>query len=672
MSRDARVQLIALFIAALALAGAGVLSVDIAASQGRHKLVYTTTATQDRNDPAVAMGIAMGAFRGLFVNFLWIRANQMKEDGRYYEAVDLARAITQLQPHFPHVWVFHAWNLAYNISVNTQTNRERWRWVNAGVDLLRTQAIPANPNDTYIHKELAWLFLHKIGGYSDDANLYYKRQLAAEWTFALGPPPPPDPKDRSLEGAINKYVEWLRPVAEAPETLDDVLASSPEAGRLVERVRSELGVEPDWKLLHNATTMGAVLKSGLATEFERTFDDRRQKLATLMRDPSLAKAWPVLMAHLRKRLIVDRYKMDPTLMIRYTKEFGPLDWRHFGAHALYWAKTGVDAGMVRFNKQNKTDYDFVNSGRMVVHALQELWRTGDLYFDFLGFVRNPEDERTFYRASPNVHFIETYGRFLNDHIDAMYKDPEVASVNKFENPKQRAFTLYASGYENFRKDAIRFLFRRGEIARAEKMRDDLRVWPHHNINDPDRAYLFSLPLPEFIEKELENELSRPSVAREEIVGSLQSAFINGLIAGDTKLFDEQMRYAASVHKYYYSRQIVRTQLDQTGGRMGMVDRSFPVVAGTEFAALAMVLDLDSAETMYDAAPPDLKKWAYDLLAERYKTGLDEMSANAKKEGRTLKSFSERFIEPPGMDEQRRTVEQLRRERNQAAPSIEAK
>jgi hypothetical protein len=67
------------------------------------------------------LGIAMGAFRGIFVNWLWMRANDLKEQGKYYEAVDLAKTITRLQPRFPRVWAFHAWNLAYNISVATNT-----------------------------------------------------------------------------------------------------------------------------------------------------------------------------------------------------------------------------------------------------------------------------------------------------------------------------------------------------------------------------------------------------------------------------------------------------------------------------------------------------------------------------------------------------------------------
>src|SRR5690606_9111775 len=160
MQRATRTQLIAAGVMVLALAASGVLAVGLSASAGRHRLIYTDQATEG-DPPQVGLGIAMGAFRGLFVNFLWIRANQLKEDGRFYEAIDLARAITKLQPRFPQVWVFHAWNMAYNISVSTQTPEERWQWVQAGIRLLRDQGIPANPNDMLIHKELAWIFLHK-------------------------------------------------------------------------------------------------------------------------------------------------------------------------------------------------------------------------------------------------------------------------------------------------------------------------------------------------------------------------------------------------------------------------------------------------------------------------------------------------------------------------------
>ena len=180
-------------LALIFFALAGATSIAVNASASRNKLVWTDSAS-DNDPPQVALGIAMGAFRGLFVNVLWIRANNLKEAGKYYEARDLSSAITKLQPRFPRVWVFHAWNMAYNISVTTQTKSERWNWVNQGLQLLRDEGIPANPNDLLLHRELAWIYLHKIQGYTDDANGYYKRMLAVEWTWVLGPPPAPSPE----------------------------------------------------------------------------------------------------------------------------------------------------------------------------------------------------------------------------------------------------------------------------------------------------------------------------------------------------------------------------------------------------------------------------------------------------------------------------------------------
>nr|WP_317134590.1 UDP-N-acetylmuramoyl-L-alanyl-D-glutamate--2,6-diaminopimelate ligase [Leptolyngbya sp. 7M] len=366
--------------------------------------------------------IAMGAFRGMFVNYLWIRANQLKEDGRFYEAIDLARTITKLQPRFPHVWVFHAWNLAYNISVQSFTNEERWRWVSAGIDLLRREAIRANPNDLLIHRELAWIFLHKIGGVMDDANMYYKRQLAAEWTMVLGQPPKPDARDRDLAAAIAKWQDWLRPVAEAPDTLEALYQAEPTTRDLVDRLRSDLGFLPDRRVVQNYTTLTAVLGSGERAVFEREFNDRQRGFVRLMEDPALARAWPALVAHLRKRLLIEQYNMDPWRMIRYTERFGPLDWRHFASHALYWSERGVEEAMTRWTDRNRADFDFVNAGRMVVQSLQELWRSGDLFFDFLSFIRSPDDQRVLYRASPSIHFMDKYGEYLNNHIARIYAD----------------------------------------------------------------------------------------------------------------------------------------------------------------------------------------------------------------------------------------------------------
>jgi len=98
--------------------------------------------------PSLAFAtVALGAFRGLIVDVLWIRADQLKEDGKFFDAKQLAEWITLLQPRFGAVWDFHAWNMAYNISVTIPASRpqERWHWVQNGYELLRDKGIEKNP-----------------------------------------------------------------------------------------------------------------------------------------------------------------------------------------------------------------------------------------------------------------------------------------------------------------------------------------------------------------------------------------------------------------------------------------------------------------------------------------------------------------------------------------------
>lgn len=673
MTRDRIIQLLAVLVAVLSLGASAGLAVQLSASAGRNRLVYTDTAEAGQ-PKQVALGIAMGAFRGMFVNYLWIRANHLKEEGRYHESIELSRVITALQPRFPQVWVFHAWNMAYNISVQTLTNRERWKWVTAGIDLLRQKGVPANPNDLIIHKELAWIFLHKIGGYTDDANMYYKRQLAAEWTMALGQPPLPDPRDRDDESAKKKWMDWLRPIVEAPSSIEDAIAAEPGVRALVDALKAQTNFDPDFRVVQNYTVMTAILASAERALIEPGFDDRRKKFVALIEDPAHAKAWPVLIAHLRRRHLIEHYHMEPARMLRYTQMFGPLDWRHHASHALYWAQTGVENALTRWTAENRKDFDFVNSGRMVNHALQDLWRTGDLYFDFFTFVKNPEDERVFYRGSPSINFIASYGEHLTRLVDEIAQDKDAApgQLGLFENTSRRYYTLYAAGYENFMKDAIRFTYRRGDIARANKLKDDLYKWPHHNRNDPDRDYILTLSVDKFVEKELEDQLSRPSVAREEIVGALQNAYLQGLGNGDTEQFTQQMQYAGAVHRLFFKQQPKGTQVDPNAPRMAQMDKDFKVVAGSEFALLCMVVDLDKAEAMYDRAPADLKPWAYDLLAERFRAALDETARREQAAGRQGRTFDQIFPEPPGMAAHRQMIQAKRREAEQRTPDILSK
>ena len=131
--------------------------------------------------------VALGGFRGLISNFLWMRANDLQQDDKFFEAVQLASWITQLEPTFPAVWIFQGWNMSYNISVKFKDFPDRWRWVERGIELMRDDGLRYNPDSVDLYREVAWQFQHKMGANLDDANMYYKMQWATEMKNFFGP-----------------------------------------------------------------------------------------------------------------------------------------------------------------------------------------------------------------------------------------------------------------------------------------------------------------------------------------------------------------------------------------------------------------------------------------------------------------------------------------------------
>ena len=177
--------LLLLFAGAL-LFGSG--RMQQALNRDRDALGLTHAAVLDNAPPVLAFTtVALGGFRGLISNLLWIRANDLQQDDKFFEAAQLADWITKLEPTFAQVWLFQGWNMAYNISVKFKDFPDRWRWVEHGIELLRDDGLRYNPNSVDIHRELAWFYQHKLGANLDDANMYYKSQWAGEMRNFFGP-----------------------------------------------------------------------------------------------------------------------------------------------------------------------------------------------------------------------------------------------------------------------------------------------------------------------------------------------------------------------------------------------------------------------------------------------------------------------------------------------------
>ena len=177
--------LLLLFAAALLVVSG---QVQKSLNRDRDQLGLTRASVLENAPPLLAFTtVALGGFRGLISNYLWIRSNDLQLDDKFFEAAQLADWITDLEPHFEQVWAFESWNMAFNISVKFKDASDRWRWVDQGIELLRDRALRYNPDAPLIYQQLAWLYQFKMGQNLDDANLYYKQEWAREMSPFFGP-----------------------------------------------------------------------------------------------------------------------------------------------------------------------------------------------------------------------------------------------------------------------------------------------------------------------------------------------------------------------------------------------------------------------------------------------------------------------------------------------------
>src|SRR5438876_7768691 len=178
-------KLALLALAIVCLFGAAQAQRRLNEQRARYGLVHDTEL---KGAPPVLQftTVALGGFRGLIANILWVRATELQDEDKFFEMVQLADWITKLEPRFVQVWLVQAWNMAYNISVKFPEASDRWRWVQRGTELLRDEGLKYNPDEPLIYRELAWFFQHKMGANLDDAHMYYKAAWVKEMQQALG------------------------------------------------------------------------------------------------------------------------------------------------------------------------------------------------------------------------------------------------------------------------------------------------------------------------------------------------------------------------------------------------------------------------------------------------------------------------------------------------------
>jgi len=531
-SRDIIVYIVSVTLAVALIITAGSRLGFINSQRRQMKLI--SNKPLENAPPSLAFAtIAMGAFRGLVVDVLWMRADHLKEQGQFFDAKQLAEWITILQPRFAQVWVFQAWNMAYNISVAIPAEQadQRWMWIKNGYELLRDRAIPLNPKAISLYTELARIFQHKIGGLADDDQKYYKLRLAEAMKPLLSSP------DNGLKSDDNKYYELL---AEAPSQWSQI-ANDPNVAQFIKALKAADEQFKDDKIFVNTYLTLRQNPAKFPKTTFRVIDDFRGTQA-LKKFDIFAKAWALR----------HTWKLDPQLMLEINRKYGPLDdladpnsrrpldWRHPNVHAIYWAVKGLKvAGKKGVKKPGRKQYsaDEVNTDRIVAHSLQALFRDGKIFIYEPPARKNitSSQQTAFASQTPPTTEKQIYLR-PDLRMFEPYNNAIIKIINKYTDPNSTYESSHKVGHRNMLKNAVLSFYQAGHRREAQIIYNQLRqLYPRKEFKSPSVEV--------YVKKRLADELENITItnAVEIIQSMLREAYFRLAVHDDdTAAAREQM------------------------------------------------------------------------------------------------------------------------------------
>ncbi|MHC4643038.1 MAG: hypothetical protein ACYS32_15455 [Planctomycetota bacterium] len=480
--------------------------------------------------PSLAFAtIATGAFRGLLVDALWIRADRLKEEGQFFDAKQLAEWITVLQPRFATVWEFQAWNMAYNISVAIPETRpdQRWQWVKNGYELLRDQGLEKNPKSILLYRELARIFQHKIGGNTDESHKYYKIQLALAMEPLVG-------------SADNQYFQAL---AEAPVEWQEMIKDANMLPLISALKSADKEFDEDDKFVSNYLSL---------RQNPARFKPDAFEVINNFRGTTTLKKFDVFAKAHQLRSV---WKLDPVFMQEMNQIYGPvadwedpnahlpLDWRHPDSHAIYWGVKGLQmAGTGGYSPAE------TNTDRIVFHSLQNLFRYGKIFIYDVPVQSNPEAlEQAVSERQPVTRrqiFLRPDLRMFEPYNQAI-----LAILEKYRKLKDSSYVSIQNSHRNMLKNAILSFYQAGSFPEDPHRRQAQKIYEQLGRLYPLEE--FKVPLVIFARERLIEEIGSLGIdnATEIIQMLLREAYVRYALHDDNEAFGRE-KMAQEVHEHY--------------------------------------------------------------------------------------------------------------------------
>jgi hypothetical protein len=657
MHRERWVQLIAAGAVVLALAGSIMMVPTI--KEQRRDLKPNVDLAGLPPDYALTT-TALGPFRGLFVDWLWYRAEHMKREGKIYEVNTLANWITTLQPRFPMVWRFHAWNLAYNISVKTDTPEERWRWVQKGIRLLRNEGIPQNPKSLALYRELGLIFWHKVGQYSDDMHWHYKQQLAERWHRVLG--------DLSVGVDRQTAVDRMKPIAQLAEqyfrddeppkaqreTLTDLAEQYPSHADELEALKS--------------MRIGDALEK--LARYRRQWRDRAPELAQALNEVYQAlNQHPAVTGRNRLQLLQAQYA-ETAPIVQQLREAG-ITFNIDGLQQLggllmkmellspqvvtqnadrllsqmerkllpiveqYRDQSAFGQVLTFLRAQALTEHYHMDPGFMQ-HLMEKFgpldWRhpaSHAIYWSALGIARADTERTPTGTSAINTDRQVVHGLqmlFNNGRIElslsGMSMLPDLRFIESYEKAQfgavQReaarsvgdgAVNAFETGHKNFLEEAVEKCYLYGDEQRAQKYYQKVR----EKYGDRARN-AYRQPIPEFVAQRMQSELSQDRETTSAFVSMMiRRGLRQGLAQNDPSTFQHFIDVAQAAYQQYHQEGNPGAYQTPELGRGRLTLPPFNKLLVDTYAGLMrdQSVPLFDRAQIYNNSPGSLQRRAYD-------------------------------------------------------------
>ena len=582
MLRERIIQFVILIFSAAAFTAAGFLAKPL---NSRRPLKYQYEQVITKHPKIVLLQLAPGGLRAPLLTYLWIRSQQLKEDGKFFDAKQQRDLICDLMPHFPGVWAYHAWDMAWNISVATHTPEERWLWVSNGIRLIRDRGLKYNPNDLILYRELAWIFFSKMGQYTDEMHMIYKQRWAAQMHRLLGAPP--------ISESTEDVIKAFAPIAEAPDKLEDLL-KIPQVNEYVEQLKKfDIKLDETFLEYYNRYSDDPLVAPPTWMRVEPETDKEKQ-IAELMRSDKYASARKKVLAFVRKKLLTEKYRMDADWMLKLMKRYGPLDWRNVNSHALYWSTLGLHRTM----NLDLGEINALNNDRILLGALKSLTRTGQIYY-----TPNPIDpDNPIVEWGPDWRFIEPTNReYLR--AERILVGPE----GKIDDEKN---TL-RDGHITYLSNVVQMLYLGGRERLARKYYDV--------IKDVLKAKgkIYQLSLHDFvIEKRREAGVPTVEMTWALFVSALRNAY--RALAGGNHI--DYTRYRA------FAKRIYSTYVKHIGNKPRLkpkpfdeLERDFIITLMLRPRAVGLFMPLVIKAKLYNTLSPQMQRAVYPYIAPTIKS-----------------------------------------------------